>query len=367
MNSPLVDLLTALIQIPSVNPDGVAGTESVGEKACADFLLNFLTNLGAEAELREVLPGRPNVVARFPSNRPGKPRLLFAPHTDTVSVVGMTIDPFSGEVREGKVWGRGASDTKGPMAAILDALRACRGILPELSHEIWFAGLMGEEAGQHGSQALAAEEHFDFVIAGEPTNLQTVHTHKGAANLTLRTTGRAAHSSTPQEGENAIEKMLDVLAAFRARASEDFSRSSDPVLGPPTFSIGIIQGGSKINIVPDGCEAQINIRTIPGQDVQPLLDGLIQDFPGLEIDRVLASPLWTDPAHPLIRTLESCGASPIGAPWFCDGALFSAAGMAAVALGPGSLAQAHTADEWISVEDLENGTTFFQDFLARLQ
>lgn len=367
MNSPLVDLLCDLIRIPSVNPDGVAGTDRVGEKTCAEFLQRFLSDLGAEAELREVLPGRPNVVARFPSNRPGKPRLLLAPHTDTVSVVGMTIDPFSGEVREGKVWGRGASDTKGPMAAMLDALRVCRDLLPELSHEIWFAGLMGEEAGQHGSAALAAEEHFDFVIVGEPTNLQTVHTHKGAANLILRTTGRAAHSSTPQLGENAIEKMLDVLAAFRIRAGEDFSPQTDPVLGPPTFSIGIVQGGSKINIVPDACEAQINIRTVPGQNIQPLLDGLIRDFPGLIIDSALSTPLWTDPTHPLIRTLESCGATPIGAPWFCDGALFSAAGMAAVALGPGSLAQAHTADEWITVEDLERGTAFFQDFLARLQ
>lgn len=367
MNSPLVDLLGDLIRIPSVNPDGIAGTEQVGEKACAEFLQRFLSDLGAETELREVLPCRPNVVARFPSDRPGKPRLLFAPHTDTVSVVGMTIDPFSGEVRAGKVWGRGASDTKGPMAAMLDALRVCRDLLPKLSHEIWFAGLMGEEAGQHGSRALAAEEHFDFVIVGEPTELQTVHTHKGTANLTLRTTGRAVHSSTPQEGENAIEKMLDVLAAFRARAAEDFSSQSDPVLGPPTFSIGIVQGGSKINIVPDACEAQINLRTVPGQNVQPLLDGLVRDFPGLKIDNVHSGPLWTDPAHSLIRTLESCGASPIGAPWFCDGALFSAAGMPAVALGPGSLAQAHTADEWISIQDLESGTAFFQDFLSRLQ
>lgn len=366
MNSPLVELLADLIQIPSVNPDGVPGTASVGEMACAKYLESFLTELGAETELREVLPGRPNVVARFPSDRPGKPRLLFAPHTDTVSVIGMTIAPFSGEVREGKVWGRGASDTKGPMAAMLDALRACRSLLPELSHEIWFAGLMGEETGQHGSRALAAEEYFDFVIAGEPTNLQTVHTHKGAANMILRTTGRAAHSSTPQDGENAIDKMLDILAAFRARARADFSAQCDPVLGPPTFSIGIVRGGSKINIVPDSCEAQINIRTIPGQDVQPLLDGLIQDFPGLEIDNVLSASLWTDPAHPLIRTLESCGAAPIGAPWFCDGALFSAAGMAAVALGPGSLAQAHTADEWISIADLEKGSAFFQNFLHQL-
>jgi len=102
---------------------------------------------GAEATIESVLPHRPNVVGRFASDKKGKPRLLFAPHTDTVSVAGMTIDPFAAPVREGKVWGRGATDTKGSMAAMLMALRESRELLPKLSHEIWFAGLMGEEGG----------------------------------------------------------------------------------------------------------------------------------------------------------------------------------------------------------------------------
>ena len=230
MTLSVVELLRDLIRIPSVNPDGVAGTTEVGEKKCAEYLHRFLTDLGASAEYREVLPDRPNVIARFPADRPGKPRLLLAPHTDTVSVAGMTIDPFAAEVRDGKVWGRGASDTKGPMAAILFALHQCREILPRLSHEIWFAGLMSEEAGQFGSAALASQEVFDLVIVGEPTELQTVYTHKGAVNLTLRTRGRAAHSSTPQDGDNAIEKMLDVLSFFREKAATDFVSHRDTIL-----------------------------------------------------------------------------------------------------------------------------------------
>ncbi len=367
MTLSVVELLRDLIRIPSVNPDGVAGTTEVGEKKCAEYLHRFLTDLGASAEYREVLPDRPNVIARFPADRPGKPRLLLAPHTDTVSVAGMTIDPFAAEVRDGKVWGRGASDTKGPMAAILFALHQCREILPRLSHEIWFAGLMSEEAGQFGSAALASQEVFDLVIVGEPTELQTVYTHKGAVNLTLRTRGRAAHSSTPQDGDNAIEKMLDVLSFFREKAATDFVSHRDTILGAPTLNIGIINGGSKVNIVPDACEAHLNIRTVPDQDVQPLLDALSHQFPKLEIEAVKADSLWTDPSHPLIQILETCGANPVGAPWFCDGALFAAAGMSAVALGPGSIAQAHTADEWISIVDLENGANFFQQFLSRLQ
>lgn len=365
--STVSDLLSQLVRIPSVNPAGDPGTSEVGEKRCADFLAGYLRDLGAEAELREVFPDRPNVVARFPSDRPGKPRLLLAPHTDTVSVVGMTIDPFSGEMREGKIWGRGSSDTKGPMAAMLAALRNCRATLATLSHEIWFAGLMGEEVGQHGSKTLAGEERFDFVIVGEPTGLETVHTHKGSARLTLRSHGKAAHSSTPDRGVSAITKMLDALEVFRREAGVDFATRCDPVLGAPTYNIGTLHGGSNTNIVPDFCEAAIDIRTIPGQDVQPLLDLLGARFPDLEIQAKISASLRTEPDHPLVGLLASCGAPPVGAPWFCDGALFAAAGMPAVALGPGSIAQAHTADEWISVADLEKGEAFFTAFLDRLK
>jgi acetylornithine deacetylase/succinyl-diaminopimelate desuccinylase-like protein len=361
-----VDLVRELIRIPSVNPDGDPGTALTGEGDCANFVAEFLRFCDAEATVEEVLPGRPNVVGRFPSRGKSKPRLLLAPHTDTVSVAGMTIDPFSADLRDGKVWGRGASDTKGSIAAMLFALRECRDILPGLSHEIWFAGLMGEEAGQHGAKALSIKGKFDFAIVGEPTQLQIVHTHKGVVWLTLRARGRAAHASTPQNGENAIEKMMDALEILRRELRVNFASQWDETLGVPTFSIGTIQGGSKINIVPDLCEARVDIRTIPGQDLSPLADSLEKRFPGLEIKRRISAPLWTDPAHPVIGVLKSCGARFAGAPWFCDAAVLSAARTPAVALGPGSIEQAHTADEWISVADLEAGVEFFKRFLQGL-
>ena len=187
--SNVVELCQALVRIPSVNPVGKPGIDRTGEKECAEYQAAFFEALGAHVELREVLPGRPNIIARFPADRPGKPRLLLAPHTDTVSVAGMTIDPFGAELREGKLWGRGASDTKGPMAAMMWGLREARESIASLNHEIWFAGLVGEEAGQYGAHALAKEEHFDFVIAGEPTSLDVVYTHKGCTNLRLTTHG----------------------------------------------------------------------------------------------------------------------------------------------------------------------------------
>ena len=361
-----VALLGELIRIPSVNPEGDPGVQEPGEARLAEFLESYLRSLGAEAWLQPVLPGRPNVVARFPSDRPGKPRLLLAPHTDTVSVAGMTIDPFCGRESEGKIWGRGASDTKGPMAAMLTALTRLRDRLPTLSHEIWFAGLMGEESGQHGAKALAASEQFDFVIAGEPTDLKTVHAHKGSLWITLEAQGKAVHASAPERGENAIYAMSESIERIRSAVIPQLDQLTHPLLGRTTLSVGTIRGGSKTNIVPDHCEATIDIRLVPGVEPLPIVEMIQKAAPGLNLTYQSSKPLYTDPAHPLIQKLSALGASPVGAPWFCDAAVFSAKGMPSVALGPGSIAQAHTADEWILVADLEAGAEFFEKFLLSL-
>ena len=366
----VVELLQALVRIPSVNPHGEPGTDGVGEKRIAAWLADFLRDSGATVELREVLPDRPNVVARWPSSTPGKPRILFAPHTDTVSVEGMTIDPFGAELRDGKIWGRGASDTKGPMASMLWALRESRDLLPRLGHEIWFAGLMSEETDQHGSRALAREEHFDFVIAAEPTGLDVVHTHKGSAFFNLRTTGLAGHASRPDLGDNAIDKMLDVLAVIRTEFAADFARQRDPLLGASTLSIGTIRGGSKTNVIPDSCSASVDMRFVPAHYDPGLIEKFRQRLelvcPGVEISATPAPPLYTDPSHPLIAKLGECGAKPVGAPWFCDACFFAERGMPAVALGPGTILQAHTNDEHIAIADLEKGVEFFRTFLSKL-
>lgn len=373
MNPPssVVELLQTLIRIPSVNPHGDPGTDETGERRIAEWLVDFLKDSGAEAELRDAMPGRPNVVAHWPSDRPGKPKLLLAPHTDTVSVAGMTIDPFAAEWREGRIWGRGASDTKGSMAAMLWALRALRDKLPALGAEIWFAGLANEEAGQHGAKALAAQESFDFVIAGEPTGLDVVHTHKGCVNLRLIARGHAAHAARLELGENAIYKMAEVVRFIRDTLARELSLAPDPVLGACTISVGTIRGGTKTNIVPDRCEATVDIRTLPEQDTPDFLPHIERRLrgvcPDLEIESGQSQPLWTDPAHPLIAGLcTALGAKCVGAPWFCDAAVFAAGGTPAIALGPGSIAQAHTEDEWIEVAELERGAEFFQRFLASL-
>lgn len=370
MPRSVTELAQALVRIPSVNPDGDPGTDRTGEQACAEFIADFLRSLGAETGLESVQPGRPNVVGRFAS--PGKPRLLLAPHTDTVSVAGMTIDPFAAEIRQGRLYGRGASDTKGPMAAMLWALRDSRDLLPQLSHEIWFAGLMGEEAGQDGAKALAAKEGFDFVVVGEPTELEVVFKHKVDVTARVVATGRAAHSSCPERGENAIIKLASALLSVEKALTAYFAEISDPVLGHPTFSIGTIRGGTKFNIVPDHAEAVIDLRLLPSQwkdrEAESVFELMRGACPGLEVSRIAGSEaLDTDPGHPLIAKLVEAGGRPAGAAWFCDAAIFSSRGMPAVAVGPGSIAQAHTEDEFIEVAALEQGVEYFKKFLHSLR
>jgi acetylornithine deacetylase/succinyl-diaminopimelate desuccinylase-like protein len=229
---------------------GILGRKEPVRRVFATWLVDFLTKIGATAELRATIPGRPNVVARWPTDRPGKPRILFAPHTDTVSVAGMEIDPFGGQIHEGRVWGRGASDTKGPMAAMLWALRSMREKLGSLPYEIWFAGLAGEEAGQHGAKALAAEEEFAFVIAGEPTGLDVSTPIKDARSFASSRTGRPRTAlvrswvRTPStRWQTSARYIRDVLA-------REISQPKISSLGAPRSALVRSMEGSKTNIVP---------------------------------------------------------------------------------------------------------------------
>jgi acetylornithine deacetylase/succinyl-diaminopimelate desuccinylase-like protein len=365
----VVELLQALVRIPSVNPHGDPGTPYTGEQACAEYLRDVLTAIGASAELEPVLPGRPNVVGFFPSDRPGKPRLVFAPHTDTVSVCGMTIPPFGGELRDGRVWGRGSSDTKGPMAAMLWALKECARFIPSLPWEIGFVGLASEEAGQHGVNAFVKAHKVDFAIAGEPTRLGVVYAHKGALWLNIVTRGKAVHAAQPERGVNAIYQMSDIIAALRSDMIPLItSFPPHPTLGVPTLSVGTIKGGTKANIVPDLCQMDVDIRTVPGNpDLLPLLEGLIERVaPGAEVRHTRSHAMETNPEHPVIGHLLGAGGHLVGAPWFSDASVLSQHGTPAVALGPGSIDQAHTPDEWIRVSDLEEGVAYFCRFLRRL-
>jgi acetylornithine deacetylase/succinyl-diaminopimelate desuccinylase-like protein len=258
----VVDLCQALVQIPSENPSG--STVSHGEEAIARFVGEFLESLGAQVEFEEIGPGRPNVYGLWPVPPGTNQRLLFAPHLDTVTVDGMTIDPFLAQRLEGKLYGRGSSDTKGSMAAMLWALKSVD--LSKLKVAVGFAGLADEEFEQLGAQACAARKMADFAIVGEPTNLDVVYTHKGTAWIEIETRGKSVHASLPETGVNAIDRMTDTLKILHERFLQICPVEPDPVLGKPTLSTGRIRGGAKINVVPDRCYAEIDIRILPGQE-----------------------------------------------------------------------------------------------------
>ena len=390
----VTELCQALIRIPSENPSGATrGASAVGrdvlapssgshrttarqarrvpipgpatgEAQIAQFVAEFLRELGAAVELEEIAPGRPNVYGTFPTRGDGKPRLLFAPHLDTVSAGGMTVDPFGATVRDGRIYGRGASDTKGPMAAMLWALKSVD--LSTLDVAASFAGLADEEAGQLGAKACAKRGMADFVLVAEPTDLDVVFTHKGTAWIRLETTGKSAHASVPERGVNAIERMAEVFAKLKAHFPQLCPVDEHPVLGRASISLGCVQGGTKINVVPDHCTAEIDIRTLPGQES---MVAAIQEFikaeglPATVSPIKISHPLFTDPEHPMIKRLTMNGSKLTGASWFCDAAVFAENGTPGVALGPGSITQAHTADEFIEIRELERGAAFFQKFL----
>ena len=374
MSGP-VELLQQLVRIPSVNPDNPAGTDHTGEAELAAWLKDWLEGIGADVVLEEIKPGRPNLIARF-APRDGRPRILLGPHLDTVGVAAMTIDPFGAEIRDGRMWGRGTSDTKGPMAAMLWGLKENLASLEKLPVAIDFVAFMGEESGQWGSKDFAKHHAHDyaFAIVGEPTSLDIVHTTKGSLWATLKATGKAAHSSQPERGDNAAMKLARALDVLERELSAELATYTHPVLGRSTINVGVLRAGSRPNIVPDLAEAEIDIRIPPAlRDAGGALALLEKTISRLALPLEIVKPKENPPmeipaAHPWISRIQGVRSSskPVGAPWFSDAAHLSAVGLASVCMGPGSIDQAHTCDEFIDIAALEEGAAFFTDFVRSL-
>ncbi len=341
-------LLQDLVRIPSVNPHGNPGTTKTGEAGMVAYLAEFCRKLALDVEIHEVEPGRANIIGKFMS-RGGKRSVAFAPHTDTVSVAGMTVDPFAGEIRDGKLYGRGACDTKGSLAAFLAALTNAvrQKDFREGDCDVYFCALMGEESGNDGARALAATGFKpDFLIAGEPTGCRVVNTHKGSLWFKLITRGKSIHAATPEGGENAIAKMAAVISSL-----------------PRGCTVTVIRGGAQTNIVPDYCEIEIDRRTVPGEDHAQIVSDCAKL--GVEVQEVRdCPPLFTEPGNEFVRRLEVASEMPLtDAPWFCDAAIFAARGVPAVAFGPGSTAQMHTADEFVELEQVYRAARIAERFL----
>lgn len=380
---PAVATLTArLIAVDSVNP-AVSGRPDA-EAGMVALLETVAGELGLPSR-RLPVPGRAPNLLIGDGPRAGRPWLVFESHLDTVGVAGMTIDPFGGAIADGRVRGRGACDTKGSGAAMLLALHDHRaggggpadiGLLFTVDEEISRAGIdafIADQLPALGGRPAAA-------VVGEPSMLRPIVAHKGVVRMTIRTTGRAAHSSDPSRGRSAIADMVTVIRAIEERHIGRLT-ATHPLTGPAVGSINVIRGGSGVNVIAERCEIELDRRTVPGEDgavVAAALAAILGDLraadPGLDVTIVdtLIHPVF-DPAvgaawaSVVTQVLDAIGrhAPHAGVGYGTDASAFAAAGIPAVVLGPGDIAQAHTADEWVAIDQLEGALAIYRALMDR--
>jgi len=367
-----VKLLSDLVAIPSMNPgDGGTAEPPFGEAALIRYLDQLLSGWGAETTIQEVLPGRPNLIAKFEGRNTGR-SLLFEAHSDTVS--SGNPDAHTPALRDGRLYGRGACDTKGPMVAML------LGIKQVLNEEgtppvtVYFVSTCDEENGGLGAHTLM-ESGFraDAAVIGEPTGLSIIHAHKGALRIQLTTRGKAAHSSAPERGENAIYKMTPVLQALEKEAARLQTVSPHPLLGPPTLSVGIVRGGNQVNTVPDGCTVEIDRRLVPGEIPDEIMATLRQAVgPGVEMEQTQYYPPFdeTPQGTPVTALQAACekirGCSVLStAPYATNAGFFKQTGIPCAVFGPGDIAQAHTQDEFIEMDQLLEAISVFAEIIKK--
>jgi acetylornithine deacetylase len=342
------------------------------EAAMSDYLERWFGAVGAPCRRHTVEARRDNVLARYdaPASRT---TVLFDAHQDTVPTDGMTIAPFEPRVEAGRLYGRGSCDVKGGMAAMLLAFARLVRERPAGSASVIMACTVDEEFTHKGSSQLAAAPTgADLAIVAEPTRLELINCHKGAVRWKVRTRGIACHSSTPGLGANAIYRMARVVAALADHAGELWASPPHAVLGPPSLSVGRIEGGQSVNVVPDWCEIEIDRRIIPGESLDgayarthaELLRRLGTDadawiefrppwinFPPLESSSAAALG-WQDRVCAALEPVLGRRPAVSGVPYGTDAGPLGSAGLPCLVFGPGDIAQAHTKDEWIELDQV---------------
>jgi len=387
--SPVMQTLAELVRINSVNAFYEGGP---GEREIATWVRRFFEQRGIEVWEQEVLPNRPNVMARLAGRDPSR-RVILEAHTDTVSVKGMTIPPFEPRVEDGKMYGRGSCDTKAGLAAMMHAVASLHeeGIQPPC--EVWLVAAVDEEssfrgvaklceglAEQAGGSAIEGRRSWAALVA-EPTGLRAVIASKGVLRWRIGVRGRAAHSGKPHLGVNAINHMSRIVLALE----EDHLRLAahpHPLLGPATVNVGVIQGGVQVNFVPDTCAIEIDRRLLPGEKVasvlahyQSLLDALRARHPSLEAfmeppmltDEALETPADSAAAQLAGALLEYMGldGTLCGVPFSSDASKLSRQGIPSLIFGPGNIDQAHAAVEFVDLAEVERAYEFYRNFILR--
>jgi len=372
--SAVIDILAELVAIDSVNPEW----GGPGEAGIARYLHACCEERGIETHDHEVLPGRANLYARIPGRDTSR-AILFEAHMDTVAAGEMTIPPFDPVIRDGRLFGRGACDVKAGLAGMLHAIRTLAEEDELPACDVWLAAVIDEEHAYRG--VLGAIDWFqargvapEAAVVAEPTELRVVRANKGVLRFTIETMGVASHSAKPHLGRNAIVTMATVIARIEDHHAA-LSRRSHPLVGAATGSIGIIRGGTQVNVVPDQCEIAIDRRLLPGETGEAALAEYrvtLEEFSSDEVrigspslcDEAMETPGDAEVVGVASRVLTALGEepAPIGVPYGCDCTKLSRAGIPSIIFGPGSIDQAHGAREFVEVAQVEKATTFYRRF-----
>jgi acetylornithine deacetylase len=348
------------------------------ERELAQFLESQASALAFEATRFAMGESDFNLMVCCRTNT-GSPWLLFESHLDTVSTEGMSVEPFAGRIRDGRIYGRGACDTKGSGAAMLWALRryAERAKRP---NNIAVLYTVDEEIGKTGARAFVARHlpSLGFrpagVIVGEPTLMRPVVAHNGVVRWTVRTHGTAAHSADPSKGRSAISMMVKVIELLESRYIPALS-ASHPLTGKAQCSINMIRGGVQVNIISESCEIQVDRRVVPGEDanaVLPAVEALLQELcrqePRISVSQhatlvdppldPLGSEAFINSVGWVLRQMDM-PAQGSGVGYATNASTFANAGIPAVVLGPGSIAQAHSCDEWLDLDQLHEAVEVY--------
>ena len=374
--SEVANLTARLVEIESINPDVVPGGS--GEVAVARFVAAWCERAGLDVSLEEAAPGRPNVVAVARGSGGGRSLMLNA-HTDTVGVAGMS-SPFTPRIDSGRVYGRGAYDMKGSLAAcMLATVEAKRS---PLAGDVILTAVADEEFASVGTEAVAANMGADAAIVTEPTEMQIAVAHRGFVHLEVETHGRAAHGSRPELGIDAIAKMGRVLVGIEELDGRLRSTPTHARLGSGGVHASLIEGGQEYSSYPARCVLQAERRTIPGETVvmverelRDLVDAAGSGDDQFSADlRALASrePFEVAEDEAIVQIVRRCAtaalaAEPdiVGVPFWADSALLAGAGIPTVLFGPRGEG-AHAEVEWVEVADLERCVEIYAAVAAEL-
>jgi acetylornithine deacetylase len=370
---PAVRLLRELVAIDSVNPTLVPG--AAGEAAIADAIAREMRGFGLDVEVQDAAPGRPNVVGVLEGRAKGR-TLMFCGHTDTVGVAGMDA-PFSPVERDGRLYGRGAQDMKGGVAAMISAARSIAEHGGLASGRVVIAAVVDEEHLSIGAEALVTRWHADAGVVTEPTDLAVAIGHKGFGWVEVEVFGKAAHGSRPADGQDAILRLGRVLSRLEALDAAIQARPPHPLLGAGSLHASVISGGHELSSYPDRALLQMERRTLPGDrestafaEVAAILEDIRKADPTFRASAtsMFARSAYEVPSdHELPRMLTSVIASAgrephvVGASFWADSAVLGHAGIPSILFGPGG-AGLHSPDEYVNVADV----LFCRDALADL-